>query len=128
MAKIDKKNKNGAVAVQDNKSKAPAAKNKETQNAVSEEQYQEIEKRTQMVLAIGGFAAFGLLVGFLWGANHMVPTVHFENALSQASKVACMVAVNTADLGRGMITGIIGTAIGGAFGLSLFMSRRTAKC
>lgn len=121
MGKTDKNTKNGAA-------KIALAKPKAVQQPaeLSDEQFQAIEKRTQMVLAIGGFAAFGLLVGFLWGANHMVPTVHLTNALSQATKVACMVAVNTADFGRGLVMGVIGTVIGAAFGWSLFLTRRTA--
>ncbi|MBQ7567441.1 hypothetical protein IJT17_01395 [bacterium] len=82
------------------------------------------EMRSQMVLAVVGFAAFGFLVGFLWGANHMVAEVHSSSPLYQAAKVGCLVAINTADFGRGALMGVIGSCLGGAFGYSLFLPRR----
>ena len=98
---------------------------KNTQQAALDKQ-RAAERRAQMVLSIVGFAVFGFLVGFLWGANQMIPQVNDPNPLCQAVKVGALIATNTADWARGGVMGILGMGIGGAFGSSLFLSR-TAK-
>lgn len=101
------------------------SKSKDAKDKTSAEiEQQNLEIRSQKILAIGGFACFGLLIGFLWGANHMVADVVNANPLCQASQVGCLVATNTADWGLGCITGLIGSVVGGGFGLSLFLARR----
>ena len=95
---------------------------KSAQQAASDKQ-RAAERRAQMVLSIVGFAAFGFLVGFLWGANKMIPEVSDPSPLCQAVKVGALIATNTADWGRGGVMGVLGLSIGGAFGSSLFLSR-----
>ena len=86
-----------------------------------EEQFQQNERRKQKVMAIMGFGAFGLLVGLLWGANHMIAVVHDSCPLSQAAQVGYLVATNTPDWMRGLVSGAIGGCCGGGFGAALFL-------
>ncbi len=103
-----------------------ADKNDKSAAAMSQE---EIDRRNQKLLSIGGFAGLGLLMGFLWGANHMVAQVSDACPLSQAAEVGYLIATNTAAWGRGVLTGIIGAMCGGTFGYSLFLTKKTpAAC
>ncbi len=105
---------------------AKKADKNDNSSAMSQEQ---IDLRNQKMLSIGGFAGLGLLMGFLWGANHMVAQVSDACPLSQAAEVGYLIATNTAAWGRGVLTGIIGAICGGAFGLSLFLTKKTpAAC
>lgn len=93
-------------------------------NSVADAKQRQAELQSQKVLSVVGFAAFGLLVGFLWGANHMIAQVNDSSPLCQAVKVGALIATNTADWGRGSYMGFMGLLIGGSFGSALFWARK----
>lgn len=101
-----------------------AESSKKNAQADQDQKQQNNERQAQMVLAVVGFAAFGLLVGVLWGANHMIAQVNEASPLCQAVKVGELIATNTADWGRGGIMGVLGLFIGGAFGYWLLCLRK----
>lgn len=107
-------NKKNGNQVKDVKDKGKVAGN-------ADELAQRAEKRAQKVMSIVCFMFFGLLVGFLWGANHMIEMVNEPTALSQAVRVGYLVATNTADVVRGAVSGLIGAGCGGVFGAALFL-------
>ncbi|MDO5295465.1 MAG: hypothetical protein Q4F00_02325 [bacterium] len=105
------------------KSAAPN-KNVNKANSAADAKQRQAELQSQKVLSVVGFAAFGLLVGFLWGANHMIAQVSETSPLCQAVKVGALIATNTADWGRGGYMGFMGLLIGGSFGSALFWARK----
>jgi len=69
-----------------------------------------------------GFALTGMLMAFLAGANQPVAVAESASALVQATRIGSAVAVQAAEVGRGVGTGVMGLVVGASFGYSLFLS------
>lgn len=80
------------------------------------------EWRNQRMLSVVGFALCGLLMGFLAGANQPIEVSEAGSAVVQAARIGAAVASHTAEWGRGVGGGLMGLAVGGTFGYSLFLA------
>ena len=74
--------------------------------------------RDQKLLYYSGFAAIGLLMGFLWGANSIIDVGQSASPLIQATKASVAVATTSADIAKGAYYGLVGALIGLSFGYS----------
>jgi hypothetical protein len=79
------------------------------------------ERRAQRRMSVVGFALTGMLMAFLAGANQPVSVVESASPLIQAARIGSAVAVQAAELGRGLETGLMGLLLGASFGYSLFL-------
>ncbi len=79
------------------------------------------ERRAQQRMSVVGFALTGMLMAFLAGANQPVSVAQSTSALVQATWIGSAVAVQGAELGRGIGTGVMGLLVGASFGYSLFL-------
>lgn len=79
------------------------------------------ERRAQRRMSVIGFALTGMLMAFLAGANQPVSVAESASSLVQAARIGSAVAVQAAELGRGLGTGLMGLVVGASFGYSLFL-------
>ena len=84
----------------------------------------EADLRPPKRLAILGFAALGLLMGFLWGANSVIDVGQSTSPLIQAARVSLAIATNSANLDQGLGYGFVGLILGASFGYSIFLDPR----
>lgn len=70
------------------------------------------------------FAAAGLIMGFLWGANSIIDVGQSASPLIQAAKASLAVATTSADLAKGAYYGLVGALIGVSFGYSISLDSK----
>ncbi len=80
--------------------------------------------RDQKLLYCSGFAAIGLLMGFLWGANSIIDVGQSASPLIQATKASVAVATTSADIAKGAYYGLVGALIGLSFGYSISLDTK----
>lgn len=80
--------------------------------------------QVQRLVAMLGFGFCGLLVGFLTGANHLVPVPETlaGSILAQAGWVGASVGSRVIDLVGGLSGALLGGVVGSTLGFSLFLA------